>query len=495
MQLKLAKGSLTISTADVVVVTCFEREGSRDGGVDLNRALKGELNRVLTAQQFSGKEGKTVLIPTFGLIPAKFVLVVGLGKRKDCSLAVLRTIGAVIAKKCDAAKAASLAVTLERQSIGGLSPAMRLQVIVEGMLLGMYRFEQYREADARTPPSLKNVSFLVSGPAQSLEHALTIGQAIGNAVCFSRDLGNTPGNDMTPTILAREAKRVASEQKLGIEVWGPAEMKKERMGAFLSVAQGSVEPPALVHLTYRPRGKARAKVALVGKGVTFDSGGISIKPSKNMHEMKYDMCGAAVVLGAIEVIAKAKIPVAVDAYLAASENLPDAKAYKPGDIVTARNGKTIEIISTDAEGRLLLADTLTLAAEKKPDYLIDLATLTGGASYAVGELYAALLGNNQKLVDRLLKASTTAAEKVWQLPLEKNYLKGLTRGPADLVNSGGSTASTMTAALFLSQFVGDTHWAHFDIAACAWTTEDNTVNHKGATGAVLATLVAFVSSL
>ncbi|MBI4126766.1 MAG: leucyl aminopeptidase [Deltaproteobacteria bacterium] len=500
MEFKLGKGSLASFATDVAVVTCFERDGAArlersDGGVELDRALGGELTKLITSQKFTGKEGKTIIVPTFGKVTPRYVLILGLGTRKDCTIERLRKAGAIITKECDRLHAASFAVVLEQNSLNGLASARRLQAVIEGAFMGSYRFERYREADARSESTFARGTFLTAGPTKLFEKSIDLAQSIGRAIHFSRDLSNTPGNDLTPTILAQHAKRVAHDLKLGIDVWGTAELKKERMGAFLAVAQGTAEPPALVHLTYRPRGKVRAKVALVGKGVTFDTGGISIKPSKSMHEMKYDMSGAAVVLATLQAAAQAKLPVAIDAYLGATENMPDAKAVKPGDIVTARNGKTVEIINTDAEGRLVLADTLTVAAEKKPDYLIDLATLTGGASYAVGELYAAILGSDQKLVDRLLAASANAGERLWQLPLEKQYLKTITKGPADIANSGGSTASTIMGGLFLSQFVGDCRWAHFDIASCAWTNEDNTLASKGATGAMIPTLISFLSSL
>lgn len=498
MDFKLSKGSLTSVAADVAVVTCFEPSAKLergDGGADLDRALDGELTGLINAQKFTGKEGKTIVVPTFDKVSPRYVLILGLGTRKDCTIETLRKAGASIAKECDRLHAQSFAAALEQNSFGGLSPVRRLQSVVEGIFMGSYRFERYRDAAARSEATLARGTFLTTGPTKPFEKALALATSIGRAIHFSRDLSNTPGNDLTPTILAQHAKRVAHDLKLGIEVWGTNELKKERMGAFLAVAQGTAEPPALVHLTYRPRGKVRAKIALVGKGVTFDTGGISIKPSKNMHEMKYDMSGAAVVLATLQVVAQTKLPVAIDAYLGATENMPDGKAVKPGDIVTARNGKTIEIINTDAEGRLVLADTLTLAAEKKPDYLINLATLTGGASIAVGELYAAILGNDQKLVDRLLAAARTAGELLWQLPLEKQYLKTITKGPADLANSGGSTASTIMGGLFLSQFVGDCRWAHFDIASCSGTNEENTLTPKGATAVMIPTLISFLSSL
>ncbi|MBI4212304.1 MAG: leucyl aminopeptidase [Deltaproteobacteria bacterium] len=504
MHFQIASGSLISAEADLVAIGCFQKEpldGQKkshpvleraDGGSELDRLFDGEISELIAKENFTGSEGKTRLIFAAGKIPARYILLVGLGKKKELSVGGLKRIGAVLAKQAQEVKAASLSLVVQKDAIANFSVAARMQALVEGLILGSYRFDRYREASARTKLTLEKVVVISNAPRAQLEKAIIRGQAIAEATCFTRDLSNTPPNDLTPMALAKIAENVAKQERLTITVWGKKELQDQKMNAFLAVAQGSVEPPVLIHLNYKPK-KAKYRIALVGKAVTFDSGGISIKPSRNMHEMKSDMSGGAVVLATMLAIAQLKPDVAVDAYIPSSENMPDAKAFKPGDIITARNGKTIEIISTDAEGRMLLADTLSYVTDGKPDYVIDLATLTGGAVYALGEIYAAVLGNDQRLIDRLLSASHDAGESVWQLPLEKRYLSGLTKGPADLVNSGGGMAQTITATLFLSQFVGQTKWAHFDIAACAWTNEGSELCPKGGTGSMVATLVEFLS--
>lgn len=507
MEFKLSTSELTTLRGDLVVIGCFDaalQSGKQaadiklekgDEGAAFDRLFEGELLRTLRTERFKGKEGESRLLFSAGKIPARYLLAVGLGEKKDLSVGTLKRVGAVIAREAKGIKAHSIGCVIQRESIAGLSPQKRTQALVEGMILGSYQFNRYRGDRKELDSSLKEVHLLTTIPAKALEQAIQTGKAIGESTCFARDLCNTPSNDLTPMKLAREAEAMAKREGLTFRLLEKKDLQREKMGAFLAIAQGADEPPVLIHVSYRPKGKPTTNVALVGKAVTFDTGGISLKPPKDMREMKCDMGGGAVVLSTMQAIARIKPQVAVDAYIPSSENMPDAKAIKPGDIVRARNGKTIEIISTDAEGRMLLADTLSYASERKPDYMIDLATLTGGAVYALGEIYACLVGNDQQLVDRLLKASKETSEYAWQLPLEKQYLKGLTKGPADLVNAGGGGAQTITAALFLSQFVDETKWAHFDIAACAWTNEETPLSTKGGTGAMVPTLVQFISSL
>jgi leucyl aminopeptidase len=321
------------------------------------------------------------------------------------------------------------------------------------------------------------------------------GEVVAESTNFARNLGNSPALDMTPQILAKFAREIHAKHKIGVNVMGEKEIKVEKMNAFLSVAKGSVEPPVFIHLHYKPARKAKAKVALIGKGITFDSGGISIKPARGMEQMKDDMAGAAAVLAVMKAVATLKPQVEIDAYVPACENMPAGNATKPGDVIKARNGKTIEVISTDAEGRMILADALSYAADKKPDYMIDLATLTGACVYAVGEKYAAVLGNDDRLIQKLKKSGERAGEPVWQLPLEHEYKKGLTKGIADLRNIGSSKADTINGALFLEEFVNETKWAHIDIASTSWTDEDLPYAPRGCTGAGVRILIDFLMGL
>jgi leucyl aminopeptidase len=491
-------------TCDLFAIACFEEPKDKkkkalppklvkeDGGVALDRLLKGELTRMIKAGSFSGASGKTKLLYTEGRIPARHVLLVGLGKKKEATLATVRNAAAKVAKVGDELRIRSAALVLEGRTFVGTKPAERLKAIVEGMELGRYRFDVYKEKASRTERTVGKVHVLSSKVDASLSNAIKMGGAAAASTELARDMSNTPSNDMTPTIMARFARDTANRGKLRYTEMGPSQIEKERMRAFLAVSQGSAQPPVFIHMRYAPSGKSRKTVAIVGKGVTFDSGGISIKPLRGMEEMKSDMGGAAAVIGLMKAVAELKPRVTVDAYLAATENMPDGKAIKPGDIVTARNGKTIEFISTDAEGRMILADGLSFAADKKPDYLIDVATLTGTCPYAVGEKYAAVMGTDQELIDMLKKAGDQAGEPVWQLPLEKDYAKGLTTGPADLKNLGTSKADTINAGLFLSNFVGEVPWAHLDIASTAWASEASDLAPKGATGAGVRILVQFL---
>ena len=498
MEFFLAKESLLDLPVDLAVIGCFESSPSAkiskdDEGSLLDKALDGKLQQVLAAEKFTGKLGKCKSVPSFGKVKARNILVIGLGEKKNFSIEILRKVGMMLAKKAAEINANSAALVLQKDHVNEIAPAQRLQAITEGALMGAYRFQTYK-TEQQTHP-LKEITFLSSVQSQAMQDALLAGQAIGEAVCLSRELGNLPSNDLTPKIFAKYAEQVAKDGNLECKMYGPDFLKKHNMRMFLAVAQGAEEEPRLIHLRYRPNGKIKSHVALVGKGVTFDTGGISIKQAKGMGEMKADMCGAANVLATMQVIAATKPNVMVDAYMACTENMPDGKAYKPGDILKARNGKTVEIITTDAEGRLVLADVLDYVVESQPDYLIDLATLTGGCVVAVGEMYTALISNNQAFADKLLKSSCNAHEYFWQLPFEKRYLDSITKGPADLQNAGGSRAQSATAAMFLSQFVGETKWIHLDIAASSWSDAETDIFPQGATGATIPTLVNFLHSV
>ena len=497
MEFFLAKESLVDLPVDLAVLGCFESETAAkiskdDDGSLVDKAFNGKLQQVLVDEKFTGKLSKCKLVPSFGAIKAKQVLLIGLGEKKNFNIEAARKVGIALAKKAAEVSASSAALVIQKDNLNGIAPAQRLQAIAEGVQMGAYRFQTYKSEQQAHP--LKEITFLSSLQNQTMQAALLAGQAIGEAVCFARDLGNLPSNDLTPKIFAKYAEQVAKDGNLECKVYGPDFMKKQNMRLFLAVSQGAEEEPRLIHLRYKPAGKAKAHVALVGKGITFDTGGISLKPPKDMGEMKSDMCGAANMLATMQVIAATKPDVMVDTYLACSENMPDGKAYKPGDIIKARNGKTVEIISTDAEGRLVLADTLDYVIESKPDYLIDMATLTGGCLYAVGEMYTALISNNSAFANKLLKSASNVHEYFWQLPFEKRYLDSITKGPADLQNSGGSRAQTATAAMFLSQFVGDTKWIHLDIASSSWSNSETDIFPQYSTGATIPTLVDFLHS-
>ncbi|MFH1874402.1 MAG: leucyl aminopeptidase [Pseudomonadota bacterium] len=498
MKFHLAKQNLNQTKADLIVVGIFEEKPSllkEDQGQTVDRSLKGEIGKLIIKEEFKAHLGDKKLIFTAGLLPARYVLLLGLGKKNELNLDSLRKIGGAIAKAAQEIKAKSLAVVFQKTELGKLKTPERIQAFAEGLLLGLYSFDQYKKKEEREKQKLEEVFLIASLPEKQFDDLIQQAKIVAQATNLARDLGNMPSVDLTPQILANIAKEIATKYHLKCEVFNLAKIKAEKMGAFLAVTKGSEEPPAFIHLQYRPKQKPKKKVAIVGKGITFDSGGISIKPAKGMEEMKDDMCGAGTTLAVMQAIAQLKPKVAVDAYIPACENMPSGKAIKPGDIVTARNGKTIEIITTDAEGRMILADALSYAADNKPDYMIDLATLTGHCAYAIGERYMAILGNDQTLVDKLMAGGKTAGEKMWQFPLEQEYKKGMTKGIADLRNTGTSKAGVIEGALFLEEFVGKSKWAHLDIASVAVTAEDLPYTPKGCAGAGVRLLIKFLLSL
>jgi len=505
MKFSVTQASAHSFKADLIAIGLFERpddekKGKKrhalikhiDGGLDLDKALGGEISRQIAAENFTGAKETHRLLFTAGRIPARFVLLVGLGPRKDVGLTALREFGAQLTRAAGEVGAESAAVVLERGAVDEMAPQARARAVAEGMILGGYRFEKYKTEKEDDKPSLGRMTFLFQGNAGPVKEAIDEGAIVAEAQNLARDLVNIPGNDLTPRQIAARAKSIAKEAGLGCTVMGRDAIKRERMEGILAVTKGSAEPPAFIILKYRPKGRAGAHVALVGKGITFDAGGISLKPPRNMDQMKSDMAGAAAVLAAMQAIAKLKPNVQVSAYIPASENMPDGKAVKPGDIIRMRNGKTVEIVNTDAEGRLVLADALSYAAGKKPDVIVDLATLTGGAVYCCGELYTLVMSEEQKLVDRLRKSAEAAGEPMWQLPIVEEYKKGYTSGIADLNNTGKSKAQTILGAIFLREFVDGTAWAHLDIAASSWTDEQLSTSPKGATGVPVRTIVDFV---
>lgn len=508
MQFKLSKEPLEKIRADVIAVLCRQKvkdkkdKGiaalqSSDGGTDIDKLLGGLLSKIIKDETFRGETGSTKLVYTAGAgnFPASAVLLVGAGKPDEFNLDVLRKVGAKIASVANEMKAASVAGVIQPELIEGFASAERIQALAEGFLLGSYKFEHYKDKKDIEPYTLKEIIFTARSGHAKIEEAIHKAAIISDGVNLVRDLVNTPAKDMTPAILAKQAEDAAKKGKLGCEVWGPKKIAEEKMGLFLAVARGSENEPRFVHMSYRPAKKARAKIALIGKGITFDSGGYDLKPSRFMLNMKCDMAGAATCIAIMQIISALKLRVAVDAYIPATDNMIDAKAEVPGNIIRARNGKTVELVSMDAEGRLILADAISYAAEKKPDLMIDIATLTGGVLYALGEIYTAVLGNDQKFIDKYLASSKYENEPAWQLPLVKEYKKGFTEGLADLKNQSKTKAQTIEGGLFLEEFAGDTKWLHLDIAESALTEDDKDYTPKGGTGATVRTLIHFLEKI
>ncbi len=501
MKLLVLREDVTRFSADALVVNLFEgveTPGGATGAVD--RALDGAIAQAIAQGEFRGKLEETLLIHTLGKLPSPRVIVVGLGEREGFDLDAVRRAAAAAARRAEAAGARTLATVVHGAGIGGLDPEEAARATVEGTLLGLYRYEELKsrkEGDGRVEEV-----FLLERNADKIpafQEGLRVGQIVAEAANFARDLGNRPANLLTPAALAALAEEMGRELDLKVTVLGPEEMEALGMGALLGVAQGSANPPRFLVLEHNPSREA-APTVLVGKGITFDSGGLSLKTSQGMEAMKFDMAGAAAVLGAMQAVARLGLPQRVVGIVPAVENMPGAGAQRPGDVRRALDGTTIEVINTDAEGRLILADALAYARlhlEPRPARMVDLATLTGACVVALGHHAAGLFTRNPDLEAGLRRAGERTGETVWPLPLFDVYRKQLESPVADLKNTGGRPAGAITAAKFLEHFAGDVPWAHIDIAGVAWVTEKPAKAYlgKGGTGFGVRLLVEWLMNL
>ncbi len=485
IKLKALEGAIQSVEADLIVVNLFEgveKPGGATGAVD--GALGGLISRVLETGDFKGEKGKTVLLYSFGRIPAPRVLIVGLGKKEDFNLDVVREVSAIAAQKARDLGVKNFATIVHGGGAGGLNYFDAAFATAEGILLGLYRYQaEKKEEDEKKEIEEAYIVEFSHDNISTLDEAIRHATGIARGVYLTRDLVNMPANQSSPEYLAEVAEKLAKEYRnVKTEVYDRKDMEKLGMGAFLAVAQGSAIPPKFIVIEYK--GDSREKpIVIAGKGITFDTGGISIKPAQEMWKMKFDMAGAAVVLGVIKAAAELELPLRIVGLIGATYNMPDGNAYRPGDVVKAMNGKTIEIISTDAEGRLVLADLLSYATEKlNPELIVDFATLTGACIVALGMDIAGLFTESEDLEKALLKASDYTNENLWKLPLYPGYKKLIKSDFADIKNSGGRWAGAITAALFLKEFVGDNKWAHIDIAGPTWRDEDAPYLPKGATG-------------
>jgi leucyl aminopeptidase len=422
-------------------------------------------------------------------LKAKRLLLVSGGVAKKFTSYDLRRVAGAAARALKSRGVRSFAFVAP-SSIGGEEA---VKAIVEGTFVGNFEPDYYKSD--RKDQKIDAVTVIASGDKSSLQKALDEAQIIGESQNFTRDLVNEPSNRMTPTVLGERAKKMAQEVGLKCEVYGADKIKELKMGAFWSVAQGSDEPPTLIVMKYEPAGAPEKPVlGLIGKGVTFDTGGISIKPADGMEKMKYDMAGGATMIGVMRAIAMLKPKVKVIAIIGATENMPSGKAQKPGDVQIAMSGKSIEIINTDAEGRLVLADGLCYARQLGCTHLVDAATLTGAVVVALGYANAGVFANDDGMYERLEKAQAKAGEKMWRLPLDDEYKENIRSNIADMVNSGGRWGGAINAAMFLKEFAEDTPWIHLDIAGTAWTEEQKPWIAKGPSGVALRSLVEFVKS-
>jgi len=453
---------------------------------ELDSLAASVLTDAIHRKRFEGKSDAT--LPVFGTTQFKACgdfLSVGLGKKSEFTAEKLRRIAGRILGQAKAQKTKSIQVLLESFVGGGVRVACASQAIPEALCLADYKFDRYLSKPKHDKPvSCKAYLVLSKADQKRLsDQALDRVAIISRAVTFARDLANEPANVMFPATFAERTRKMASRQKLKITILKQADLKREKMVGILAVCQGSVREPHMVVLEYGTSYKSKGTLCLVGKGVCFDTGGISIKPSKAMEEMKYDMCGAAAVVGAMHAIAELKPKQHIVAVAPLVENMPGANAQRPGDIITYRNGKSAEVINTDAEGRLILADALLYACEKyKPKVLIDFATLTGAVLVALADKATGLMGNNAALLSRLKQAGEISGERLWELPMWEDFDSMIKGHHSDILNVGSGGAGTITAAKFLEPFVTCKSWAHLDIAGTAWVTSNKPYYNRGATG-------------
>ena len=494
MEVKVRAQDMLSYEGDALIVNLFEgvkQPGGATGAVD--KALAGAIAAAIRRQEFGGKLHERLLLHTFGRLPVSQVLVIGLGKQVEFTLDRVRSASAEALRHLREAGARRVGSIVHGAGAGGIEVRRAAQAVTEGALLGLYRFGKYKKAGEGREKAIQQLTILERdrGKRSALEEGVRQGRILGEATITARDLVNEPANTLTPSELAARAKKMASGLGLTVRTVERAEMKRLGMGAFLGVAQGSVNPPKLIVATYTgAKGMATGShLGLIGKGITFDSGGISIKPSEGMEAMKGDMAGGAAVLAAIKGIAEMKLPVNVTAIVPATENLPSGTAQRPGDIVRTMNGKTIEVINTDAEGRLILADALCYACDRGVSHLVDVATLTGACVVALGSVRAGAFANDRELMRRVQQASEAAGEKLWELPLDEEYGDQIKSDYADMKNVGGRKAGAITAAKLLANFVGKTPWVHLDIAGTSEAEKDRGYQVKGATGTMVRTLI------
>jgi len=492
MDYLLKTGEIAGQKTACLVVGIFARGEMSAPAADLDQISGGEITKCLKRGDFLGRAGQLHFLYDLPNTACERLLLVGLGPSKEFNMAAFRKATAAAVAMLDESHALDAVTTLPLLEINDSSLYTRLRETVTASEESVYRFQQCKSnAEKKTRP-LKRLGLFIGGQHKTklLESAIQHGHGIAAGVALAKDLGNLPGNICTPSYLAEQAKTIARKSKnLKVQVLEEKQMQELGMGALLSVSRGSRQPAKLIIMEYLG-GAAKSKpVVLVGKGLTFDAGGISIKPAAAMDEMKYDMCGGASVLGAVSACVEMQLPINLVGVIPSSENLPDGNANKPGDIVTSMSGQTIEVLNTDAEGRLILCDALTYSERFNPAAVIDIATLTGACVIALGAHASGLLSNDDKLAEEVLNAGNQSGDRAWQLPLWEDYQSQLDSNFADMANIGGGRGGgTITAACFLSRFAKKMKWAHLDIAGTAWKTG----NEKGATGRPVPLLVQFL---
>jgi leucyl aminopeptidase len=511
MKILVAQGDIARFDAEALIVNLFEGVTSPGGGTGaVDQALEGILAQELSqSPSFKGKLGETLILPTYGKLPARKVIVVGLGKADKLDSTALRRAAAAAVRACQRLKVKTAATLLHGAGIGGFPIEAAARLLAEGALLGSYRFTKYKtrkpngentSTDEAAEPNdgldTLTVVELEESRLAGLEAGIAFGQSVAESVCLARDWVFDSANVVNPAFMAARAQEIDGLECRILEL---DRLRALDMNLLLQVSAGSATPPRLVHLIYRPEGPPEKKIALVGKGITFDSGGLSLKPAGSMESMKIDMAGAAAVIAAMRHIAQHRsLPYEIHAVAPLCENMPSGTAGRPGDIIRSMNGKTVEINNTDAEGRLVLADALTyIQREAAPDEIIDLATLTGACVVALGKVAAGIMGTSSTLIESLIASGRSAGEKLWQLPLFDEYKDALKSDVADLINAGAKgEAGTPAAAMFLKEFIdNDRAWAHLDIAGPAYVSKETPEVPKGATGFGVRTLLYYLHGI
>ena len=490
MEIKVLNGELVEQSCDILVVGIWGKTEVLSGiTASVDEAMGGIISDfVIKKDEFKGKFNDTYLLQTYGKIPANKVLIAGLGNKEKFNPNKLRELTAKIIKKALSIKAKKVCIDLGKLEFDA---SLSGQVVAEGALIGEYSFDKYK---SKKEEGKKNIEEFVLvekdfDKSEKLRIGVEKGEKIANAMSFARNLANEPAQYATPSRLAEIAKKLDG---IKTKIYEKDDILRMEMGAFLAVSQGSAEFPKFIHMKYAPS-NPKKKIAIIGKGITFDSGGLDLKPASSMLNMKDDMSGSACVLGIMSALKSLNPEAEVHGIIAACENMPSGTSYKPGDILTAKNKKTIEIDNTDAEGRLTLADALCYACELEVDEIIDIATLTGACMVALGSQAAGIMGNNQELIDRIIKTGDETGERFWQLPMFEEYKDGLKSDVADMKNTGSRYGGASAAGVFLKEFVKDEiPWAHIDIAGTAFLSKPQKELIKGASGIGVRTLINYI---
>lgn len=497
MELKVLRKNLIVHKTECLIIGRFEGRGENPLIDEIDEAMGGLISSAIKAGDFKGKLNQTVVFYCGEKLSPERILLVGLGNRREFNRDKLREASGTAASEAKKMGIKILSTSLTEVASEILSPLDSAQTVVEGTMLSLYAFDDFKTDKKEKSKKIKTLNIVLPLKSKVLgkvEKGATKGRKLSESVFFTRDLISNPGNVATPSYLAKKAGDMAKKLGIKITVLEKDEMKKLGMGGLLGVSQGSDQPPKLIILEYSGGKEKDQPYVLVGKAVTFDSGGISIKPSPGMEEMKTDMSGGAAVIGSIMAAASLKLPFNIVSIVPATENLPGGRAYKPGDILTSMSGQTIEVLNTDAEGRLILADALTYAERFNPQAVIDIATLTGACIIALGNHASGLLGNNEGLKKELVKAGEETGERLWELPMWEPYKKQISSDIADMKNVGGREAGTITAAAFLDKFASKYHWAHIDIAGTAWEKTGRPFIPKGAAGVGVRLIIKYLEN-